>query len=400
MLSVEEYRARVLALASLTPVEECAIGSGFGRVVAEDMVARCAVPPFDNSAMDGFAVRSADTLGGAHLTVVADLPAGTRLAPLIGAGQAARIMTGAPLPPGADAVVPVEDTDQSPGDVPLPDAVRVPPVAVGAHVRRAAEDVAVGAVVVPRGQRWTPASAAAAAAVGHARVRLHRRPTVAVLATGSELLPAGAPLGYGQIPDSNSVLLAGLVEQFGGQVVCARAVSDDLADFRQALVDAADAEVIVTSGGVSVGAFEVVRQAVEGSIEFVRVAMQPGKPQASGRIRDAAGREHTLVALPGNPVGAFVSAWVFVRPFLDACQGAFSEPPTLRIAVADGWRTPPGRAQFMPVVITPDGVRPAHRLGSGSHLIASLHAAEALAFVPADVERVAPGDVLDVHLVR
>ncbi len=400
MLTVEDYLARVLRLATALPAEDCPIGSGFGRVLDEDLAARVAVPPFDNSAMDGFAVRAADTTGGARLRVVGDIPAGAGCAPPVGSGEAARIMTGAPMPVGADAVVPVEDTDHGQGDVPLPASVTVPTTRAGQHIRHAGEDVAVGAVALHRGQRWTPAAAGAAASVGYSTVRLRRRPAVAVLATGTELVPAGTPLGFGQIPDSNSVLLAGLVERFGGEVVCARSVSDDAADFRAALAEAADADVIVTTGGVSVGAFEVVRQVVEGPIEFVRVAMQPGKPQACGRVRTADGLDQALLALPGNPVSVFVSAWAFLRPLLDACQGATADLRTVRIRVAQGWRTPPGRSQFMPVVLTDDGVRPAHHLGSGSHLIASLHLAEALAVVPTQIERVEPGDILDVFLVR
>lgn len=294
----------------------------------------------------------------------------------------------------------VEDTDQEQGDVPLPESVAVVPVAAGKNVRRAGEDVAVGDLVLRAGERWTPAAAGAASSIGYATVRLRRRPKVAVLATGTELVAPGEPIGFGQIPDSNSVLIAGLVERFGGEVVCARAVSDDVEDFRAALAEAAEADVIVTSGGVSVGAFEVVRQVVEGDIEFVKVAMQPGKPQACGSLPTADGREQALLALPGNPVSVFVSAWAYLRPLLAAFEGADSAWASTRVVAAEGWKTPPGRRQYVPVVLTADGVRPAHRLGSGSHLVASLHLAEALAVVPADVEAVEPGDVLDVFLVR
>ena len=401
MLTVEEYLDRVVALATPLPSEPCPVGSGFGRVLDEDVVARFAVPPFDNSAMDGFAVRAADvTAGPTRLRVVGDIPAGAASAPTVGAGEAARIMTGAPMPPGADAVVMVEDTDQEQGDVPLPESVAVVPVAAGKNVRRAGEDVAVGDLVLRAGGRWTPAAAGAASSIGYATVRLRRRPKVAVLATGTELVAPGEPIGFGQIPDSNSLLIAGLVERFGGEVVCARAVSDDVDDFRAALAEAVEADVIVTSGGVSVGAFEVVRQVVEGDIEFVKVAMQPGKPQACGSLPTADGREQALLALPGNPVSVFVSAWAYLRPLLAACEGADSAWASTRVVAAEGWKTPPGRRQYIPVVLTADGARPAHRLGSGSHLVASLHLAEALAVVPADVEAVEPGDVLDVFLVR
>ncbi|MFT3887691.1 MAG: molybdopterin molybdotransferase MoeA [Arachnia sp.] len=400
MLTVEEYLERVLALAEPLPAEECGIGEGFGRVLDEDLAARFAVPPFDNSAMDGFAVRSADTAGGqTRLRVVGDIPAGADSAPTVGPGEAARIMTGAPLPVGADAVVPVEETDQPQGEAPLPEYVVVASATAGKHVRRGGEDVSVGDVVLRRGEVWTPAAAAAAASIGHARVRLRRRPKVAVLATGTELRPAGEPLGFGQIPDSNSLLLAGLVARFGGDLILARAVPDDADSFRAALADAAAADLIVTSGGVSVGAFEVVRQVVEGAIEFVKVAMQPGKPQACGALRRADGGAQALLALPGNPVSVFVSAWVYLRPLIAAYQGADARWAPVRVRAAEGWKTPPGRRQYIPVVLTDDGARPAHRLGSGSHLIASLHLAEALVVVPADVEAVRPGDELDAFPV-
>lgn len=302
MLTVEEYLDRVVALATPLPSEPCPVGSGFGRVLDEDVVARFAVPPFDNSAMDGFAVRAADvTAGPTRLRVVGDIPAGAASAPTVGAGEAARIMTGAPMPPGADAVVMVEDTDQEQGDVPLPESVAVVPVAAGKNVRRAGEDVAVGDLVLRAGERWTPAAAGAASSIGYATVRLRRRPKVAVLATGTELVAPGEPIGFGQIPDSNSVLIAGLVERFGGEVVCARAVSDDVEDFRAALAEAAEADVIVTSGGVSVGAFEVVRQVVEGDIEFVKVAMQPGKPQACGSLPPRTAASRRCSRCPATP---------------------------------------------------------------------------------------------------
>ena len=400
MLSVEQYRERVIGLATRLPAEECALGAGFGRVLDEDLVARLTVPPFDNSAMDGFAVRSADAAGeGRRLRVVGDIPAGASHAPIVGPGETARIMTGAPLPPGADAVVPVEDTDQPLGEAPLSESVVVGATSPGRHVRRRGEDVTVGDVVLRAGQRWTPAAAGAAASIGYATVRLRRRPKVAVLASGSELVPPGRPLGFGQIPDSNSFLISGLVERFGGEVMLARAVSDDAAEFREALAEAAGADLIVTSGGVSVGAFEVVRQVVEGDVEFVKVAMQPGKPQGCGLLCRPDGRSQALLALPGNPVSVFVSAWVFLRPLLAAFQGTDAPWPSRRVAAAESWKTPPGRRQYIPVVLTGDGARPAHRLGSGSHLVASLHLAEALAVVPAEVEAVAAGDVLEVFFV-
>ena len=281
MLSVEEYLDKILALADLLPSSAQPVGGGFGQILAEDVFAKYPVPPFTNSAMDGFAVRVADLgRGPTRLEVVGDIPAGAQYAPPVGAGEAVRIMTGAPLPRGADTVIPVELSDQAPGDVPLPRSVVVDPLPRCSNIRRSGEDVPVGAKVLRGGASWTPAAAAAAASVGYSEVPLRRRPRVAVLATGSELVSPGAQLGFGQIPDSNSILLAGLVEQFGGEVVLTTAVPASVSQFEDSLDRAASlgADLIVTAGAISAGAFEVVRQSLEGRASFNKVAMQPGKP--------------------------------------------------------------------------------------------------------------------------
>ncbi|MGJ6980507.1 molybdopterin molybdotransferase MoeA [Aestuariimicrobium soli] len=403
MLTVEEYLARVLALGFRLDDEECGIDDGLGRVLAEPVAAQVAVPPFDNSAMDGFAVRSSDLVADAatSLRVVGDIPAGATSWPRVGAGEAARIMTGAPLPPGADAVVPVEQTDQPLGDVPLPDRVLVrEPVRAGQHVRRGGEDVAPGEVVLPAGLRWTAGAASSAASLGHARVRLVRRPRVAVIATGSELAAPGAPLGPGRIPDSNSSLVAGLVRQFGAEVSLVERAPDDADAFREVLERAtATSDLVVTTGGVSVGAFEVVRQVVEGEISFVKVAMQPGKPQASGLLTSADGRRVPLLGLPGNPVSVFVSSWLFVRPLLARLGGWSDDWPAVALPTRVGWSGPAGRRQFLPARIVEGGVEPVHRLGSGSHLVASLALADSLAVVDEDVTRVEAGHLVRTHRV-
>lgn len=399
MLSVEEYRARVVALAHPLPVEDTQIFEGVGRVLGSDVPALFAVPPFDNSAMDGFAVRAADLSDGVVLRVIGDVPAGASSAPDVGAGECVRIMTGAPLPPGADSVVPVELTDQPLGDAPLPASVAVrEAVSPGRHVRRRGEDVAAGDVVLHAGAAWTSEAAAAAASIGYATVPLRRRPSVAVLATGDELAVPGDALGFGQIPDSNSYLLAGLVTRFGGEVLLRRVVGDDPAEFRAALEEAQAADVIVTTGGVSVGAFEVVRQVVEGDIDFVKVNMQPGKPQGSGLLRAADGRDVALLALPGNPVSAWVSAWMFLRPLLNAFTGRAATDPLVRLLVRQGWRKSSSRRQYIPVRLVDGGVSPSHVLGSGSHLVASLHLADGIAVVPEDED--GPGEDVDVLLTR
>ena len=454
MLRVEQHLERVVGLATLLPAEEAPIEGGTGRVLASDLRARFAVPPFDNSAMDGFAVRAAALSVGVRLQVVGDVPAGASTVPEVGPGECARIMTGAPLPPGADAVVPVELTDQPMGEAPLPEWVEVGGVvAEGQHVRRRGEDVAVGDVVLAAGTLWGPEATGAASSIGYATVPLRRRPRVAVLATGDELVAPGVELGFGHIPDSNSYLLAGLVERFGGEVVLRRAVGDARDEFRAALDEALAADVVVTTGGVSVGAFEVVRQVTEGQIEFVKVNMQPGKPQAAGRLRVPDGRDVAFLGLPGNPVSVWVSAWLFLRPLLAAfgglgmrpnldsggqtgahldsasalvgpaldsggqtgahldsarpkasarpasgARGAWHQSRTVVLPVRQSWSKPPGRRQYIPVTLVDGGVAPSHALGSRSHLIASLHLADGLAIVPADAD--GPGDTVEVLLTR
>lgn len=391
MRTVNEHLDAVLALAARLPSREVALADALGLTLAADVVARYPVPPFDNSAMDGFAVRAADVAQvPARIRVVADVPAGTSSSVVIGAGEAARIMTGAPLPQGADAVVPVELTDISPGPGACPAAVEVREgVAVGRHVRRAAEDAAPGDLALTAGTTLTPAALAAAASVGYATVTVTPRPRVAVISTGSELVAPGKALGAGCVPDSNSVLLAGLLRQWGAEVTTASA-SDDAAEFRHVLAAAAaGADLVITSGGVSAGAFEVVRQ-VASECEFVSVAMQPGKPQGFGRVAGV-----PLLAFPGNPVSVFVSAWLFARPVVAVLAGRTPRETWAARPAAIGWACPPAREQYVPVRID-DVVRPAHALGSGSHAIASLHLANGLARVPATADGVTAGQPVEV----
>lgn len=397
MRTVEEHLTAVLALAEPLDPVEVPVAPDPATTLAADVVAKFPVPPFDNSAMDGFAVRSDDVAAvPCTLQVVADVPAGSATDVVLAPGQAIRIMTGSPMPAGADAVVPVEDTDQSAGDVPLPQSVEVrASVRQGRHVRRAGEDVVVGDVVLAAGARTTATAAAAAASAGHGQWHTRPRPRVLVVATGTELVAPGEPLAPGQIPDSNGLLLSGLVEEFGGVVAGALRVGDDPDAFREALTGVGQVDVVVTSGGVSEGAFEVVRQVTEGTLDFVKVAMQPGKPQGLG-LWEVDGARVPFLALPGNPVSVFVSAHLFLRPLLVKLSGRPTSTRTERFTVVDGWSTPPNRRQYVPVMFAGDGIRRAHKLGSGSHAVASLHLAEALAVVPAEIDRVAPGDILEV----
>ncbi|HEX5333086.1 MAG TPA: gephyrin-like molybdotransferase Glp [Cellulomonas sp.] len=400
--TVTEHREAVLDQITPTPAVTFALEDAAGLVLAGDVTALEALPRFDGSAMDGYAVQSADVASASaaapvRLRVVADLAAGTDAAPVIGAGTAARIMTGAPVPPGADTVVPIEDTDGGTDEV----EVRAP-APPGRHVRRVAEDVAAGDVVLRAGQELTPYRIAAVAAVGRPEVVVHRRPVVVVISTGSELVTPGVATRRGQIPDSNSYLLAAAARAAGAQVHRLGAVRDDAHALAEALESAGAADLIVTSGGVSVGAYDVVKEVLAPmhGMFFVSVAMQPGKPQGYGRLADGT----PVIALPGNPVSAFVSFEAFVRPAILALRGLSGTDllrPTLRARVEEGWSSPTGREQHMPVTLVtdPDGTvvaRPAAARGSGSHLVASLAAADGLAVVPADVTRVSPGEMVTV----
>ena len=433
MIPLEDYVSQVLE--ALSPLEggRVPLGRAHRRVLAEDVTAAVPVPPWTNSAMDGYAVRAKDTTGACPQTPVVlpvsgDVPAGAAPRPLA-EGTAQRIMTGAMLPEGADAVVKVEDTDQAPGPHPIPERVEIRAAATpGLSVRRAGEDVAAGDPVMAAGTRLSAAAISALASVGLGSVLVRPQVRVAVVSTGAELRDAGRALEPGTIPDSNSLLLAGLIAEHGA-VCTSVARSGDTAEslaevLRQA---AAGADLIITSGGVSAGAFDpltMLAQVQRGEeapvhLDFVKVAMQPGKPQGHGWVLADDGRRVPIICLPGNPVSVLVSFTTIVAPALarlagqDAAGGAELLPgrPALTARAAVGWRTPPGRRQHVPVRFTeaPTGsgvhsdlgdgaglpwVTPTHRLGSGSHLVASLPAAQALAVVAAEVEAVEVGDEL------
>ncbi|MGB8381971.1 MAG: gephyrin-like molybdotransferase Glp, partial [Dermatophilaceae bacterium] len=285
MRSVAEHRAAAVALVQPVAARSVPLDEALGLIAATDIRSPIDLPRWDNAAMDGYAVRRCDVLGaGRHtpavLNVIADLPAGSLDTSEVIAGTAARIMTGAPLPPGGDAVVAVEDTDAGTATVQV---MRVP--AVGANVRRRGEDVRVGDLVVDAGMELGAAQIAAIASLGHATVEVHR-PKVGVVSTGSELVDPGMPLPRGRIPDSNSFLLAAAARAAGADVVRVGAVPDDAAALYRVLADLEGrVDLVITSGGVSVGAYDLVKQLLgAGEVEFVRVAMQPGKPQGLGRL--------------------------------------------------------------------------------------------------------------------
>lgn len=398
VITVSEHRATILA--AVRPLGRLTIPlpDALGSTLVAPAHAVVDLPVFDNSAMDGFAVRFADVAtasaaSAVSLRVVADLPAGSDADPSFGAGEAVRIMTGAPLPTEADTVVPFEDTAAGlAGSLENTRVIRAPR-RQGAHIRHRGEDGTAGTTLVPAGTALGPLQLSALAAAGVARVTVSRRPKVAVLATGDELVPPGSPLSPGRIPDSNSLLLASLAHEAGADVVLQRTVPDVDADVRAAIADAADlrADAIITSGGVSAGAFEVVKTAVS-EMTFVQVAMQPGRPQGFG-----AGRP-LMFGLPGNPVSAAVSFEVFVRPALLAMQGrTHLDRRMLRLRAATGWGSPLGRRQYVPITLIDGGVMPA--AAHGSHRAAGLARADGYAVVPEDVDAVAVGDLVDVMML-
>ena len=384
LLTIDEALARVLEHARALPGEDVAVADAAGRVLASAAVARVDLPPFPSSAMDGYAVRATDTPG--VLTVAGRSAAGHPAGIELTTGNAIAISTGAVVPDGADAVVPVERTRGGEG------TVDVEQVARGENVRPRGGDTAAGDTVVPAGATCGPAQLGALAAVGLERVRCARRPRVAVLATGSELRLPGEPLGPGEIYESNTVMLAAQVRRAGAEVEVHGAVADDADATRAALERGLDADVLLTSGGVSVGEHDLVRGLLAelGVVEvFWRVAVKPGKPVAFST------RGSTLVfGLPGNPVSSFVGFELFVRPALAALQGA-SDPRPAFLPARLGAALPrnAARDELVRARIGDGGiVQPL--TGQESHMIARAAHANALVLVPRGDGELAAGSAV------
>ena len=402
VLSVEEYLDELLGdlLAGAGPItdtEEVPLAEALGRVLARDVVSAGDVPAFANSAMDGYAVRHDDLVTlPARLRVVADVPAGSGADPRIAAGECVRIMTGAPLPGDADTIVPVELTDSGTETVTVTEAPDR-----GRHVRGAGEDVRAGDLVVASGTTLTGRHIGAIAAAGAGTVTARRAPVVVVAATGDELIAPGGDLGRGQIYESNAAHLIATLAELGVTARRNTSLADDVDGFTRALDELADdVDLVILTGGVSVGAFDVSRIALEGSGDgvFRHVRMQPGKPQGWARWR---GRTPVL-AFPGNPVSAAISFELFGRPVIDRLLGRIMPSAPDRAVAAEGWTPPSGRRQYLPVRLSSDDegrllATPNHRRGSASHMVTSLAGAHALAVVPEDVDAVTAGDVLEIR---
>jgi molybdopterin molybdotransferase len=401
--SVDAHLADILAVVKPLGALDLTLGDAHGCVLVEDVHCTFPLPPFDNSAMDGYAVRSEDLRSARPdspvvLPVVGDVAAGSVSPYTVQPGLCVRIMTGAAMPPGADAVVPLEDTDGGIAQV----AIRTAPSA-GACVRFAGEDAKTGTEVLSVGTHLGAAQLGLLAAVGRDRVVVRPRPRVVVLSTGSELVEPGQPLSRGQIPDANSSLLTAAALEAGAIAYRVGIVPDEpnvLADTLEDQLIRAD--VIVTSGGVSVGAYDVVKEVLSrvGTVNFDKVAMQPGMPQGFGTI----GPDDTpFFGLPGNPVSAYVSFEVFVRPALRRMLGV--EPlsrPSVRAKVTESLRSPPGRRSYLRGWLSVEqGAYTVRPVGaSGSHLIASLAASNALIVVPEQSTEIEAGAAVSVLMLE
>lgn len=388
MRSVEEHQRVVAALIPTPPPVHLPIADTLGLVLAEDVVAPLSLPGFDNSAMDGYAVLADDVAAATaenpvRLPVAEDIPAG-RTDPLtLQPGTAHRIMTGAPLPAGATAVVPVEATDAATDTVTIRASARA-----GQHIRRAGEDVTAGTTVLRAGVALTPAALGLAAALGLGELSVRPRPRVLVMSTGTELVAPGAPLAPGQIYESNAVMLAAAVRDAGGEVVACPMTGDDVDTFRATLSRyAGQADLIITTGGVSAGAYEVVKDALGGEVEFVKVAMQPGMPQGAGRVGGT-----PIVTLPGNPVSALVSFEVFLRTPLRAAMGLPRPDRPRRTAVlTEELTSPRGKRQFRRGVFDPSTGEVTSYGPPASHHLRWLASANCLLEIPEDVTDVPAG---------
>lgn len=400
MISVDEHLARVLSVVQPLSPLDLGLLDAQGCFLDEDVHAPAPLPGFDNSAMDGYAVRTADLSGELPvvLPVVGDVAAGPASPLRVQPGLCVRIMTGAALPEGADAVVPLELTDGGVKHVRIDQTVEP-----GAYIRRAGEDVAAGDLVLTRGTALGSANIGLAAAIGRNRVLVRPRPRVVVVSTGSELVEPGAPMGPGQIADANSFALTAAAIEAGALAYRVGIVPDEARTLLSTLEDQlVRADVLITSGGVSVGAYDVVKEVLSriGTVQFDKVAMQPGMPQGFGTI----GPDDTpIFALPGNPVSALVSFEVFVRPALRRMIGA--EPlqrPRVSAVTTESFSSPEGKRSFVRVhlsvrkgahVVTPVS-------GPGSHLLAGMARANALVIVPEQVVQVAAGEPVTALLLE
>jgi molybdopterin molybdotransferase len=410
MLSVSEALARVLADFHPLESEIVAAESAVGRVLAEPVRASINLPPFPNSSMDGYAVRAKDVAAATAdapvaLSVVGDIPAGVAPTVEVRAGTAARIMTGAQMPPGADAVIPVEATDDSRATMgaggQMPSAVRVlKSVDKGAYVRYVGEDVRAGDEVLAAGVMVRPYDLGVLTALGVGRVPVVRRPRVGILSTGDELVDIDQTPGAGQIRNVNGYTLAALVRKYGGEPVSLGVARDQFEDVHQKLLTAVEQNLnlIISSAGVSVGAYDVVKMAVEreGALNFWKVNMRPGKPLVYGQVRGI-----PFFGLPGNPVSAIVGFEIFVRPALLKLGGRGRlQKPVVKATLSETLHSD-GRESYLRAVVTRENggytVRSAG--GQGSNIVSALAHSNAFLILPEGVTEAQAGTTLSAWML-
>ncbi|RAV18023.1 molybdopterin molybdenumtransferase MoeA [Mycolicibacterium sp. GF69] len=404
MRTVDEHQRVVAALIARRAPVSVALADTLGLVLADDVVAPLSLPGFDNSAMDGYAVMASDVATATpeqpvRLPVAEDIPAGRTDVLTLETGTAHRIMTGAMLPAGATAVVPVEATNSATDTVEIRTGAKD-----GQHIRRAGEDVTAGTAVLRAGQVVTPAALGLAAALGLHELTVIPRQRVLVMSTGTELVAPGTPLAPGQIYESNAVMLAAALRDAGAEVVASPMTGDDVESFREALAQhTGDADLIITTGGVSAGAYEVVKDALgagtpaasgmsAGSVEFVKVAMQPGMPQGCGTVAGT-----PIITLPGNPVSALVSFEVFIRSPLRAAMGLPAPDRPRRSAVlTEDLTSPRGKRQFRRGVLDAETATVTSYGPPASHHLRWLASANCLLEIAEDVDALSAGAQVQV----
>jgi molybdopterin molybdotransferase len=391
------------------PPETISLTDAAGRVLAEDITSDINLPPFTNSAMDGYAVRAADTIhadtdNAVTLTPVMDIPAGRTPSQPLTDGQTARIMTGAPLPDGADAVIPVENTDDdfsALAESHMPEAIRIfEAVAPGDNVRAAGENIAAGDTILKAGHHITPAAIGMLATVGRARVPVVSQPRVVILSSGDELVDIGTPLKPGHIRDANSYTLAALIAENGGLPIRLPLAGDDPQQLRDLFQNALalKPDLIISSAGVSVGAADYIREILDemGEINFWKINLRPGKPLASGHLGNI-----PFFGLPGNPVSAMVTFNVLVRPALLKQAGRTDHTRYQQVVVGEPMRSD-GRRTYARVILKKEnGQTVAYSTGTqSSGALMSMVIADALLIIPEGVKEVEPGTKLQVQLLR
>ena len=417
-LTVEEALEKILGYVDRLSVEEKPLLDSLGQVLAEDAVSEFSIPPRDNTAMDGYAVRwddisTASPNSPINLKVIEELPAGKIAVKNVTEGVAIRIMTGAPMPDGADTIVPFEDTDEldrksgpGPGGV---DEIGIRKAwKIGSNIRRAGEDVVPGTVIIKAGTVLRPSEVGVLASLGKPTVKVYRKPVVSVLATGDELLEVGEALAPGKIYNSNNYSVAGLVLRYGGVPKVLGIARDNMDSLQSKIAEGVDADMVITSAGVSKGDYDIVKDvlAQEGEIAFWMVKMKPARPLAFGllKTRDTSGRMREVphLGLPGNPVSSMIAFEQFGRPALLKMQGKKDlTKPTVKAVMEDSIINTDGRRIFARAVVTKrDGQYYARTTGpQGSGILTSMSLANGLAIVPEDVESVGAGDLVEVQML-